>query len=230
MFTNRYKNRTLLSASFLILLSACGSESPEKPTSNNSGTASECPPLPKASLSAVQRAGGMESLERYSKWQKKLPSKSCAGSLASLIPDLPDGYGLPPNVRPPIMMEGHVYLKYVEMPKQIGDSALELINFANNPQFEFEIVQLSEEQAIKFKNWFKNNPKSYTDYNVDGRPFYATGGGGWYIPGNKLSGGVGTILKNNVLIKFSMPKMYSDKSVAKPVARLFHTIATKNGL
>ncbi|MGJ8563550.1 MAG: hypothetical protein ACSHXY_08350 [Alphaproteobacteria bacterium] len=171
----------------------------------------------------------MENFEKYTKWQTELPPKSCAGSLASYVPDLPPGYGVPPNVRPPIMMDGHVYFKYVKIPEGVTGDALEMINFGQLPQYEYEIVQLTAEQAATFKDWFAGNPKSHTDYITGGRTFSAVGGGGWYLPGNKLTGGIGVILDNNILIKFSMPKMYADQAVPQPVMQMFHEIAVKNG-
>lgn len=96
--------------------------------------------------------------------------------------------------------------------------------------FEFEIVQLTRQQANNFKEWLDKHPKSYTHFDIADRHFYSVGGGGWHVPVNKLIGGVGNILDNNVLIKFSMPKLYSDESVPMPVAQLFHEIAVKNGL
>ena len=197
--------------------------------SNTNAAGSECPPAPKSGLSAIQRAGGIESFEKYGKWRTSLPPKSCAGDLASFIPDLPTGYGLPPNVRPPIVTDGHVHLRYVQIPTITGDQTLDTIGFADQPQFEFEIVQLTNDQATKFKDWFKKNKSSYTEYPIENRMFYAVGGGGWYLPGNKLTGGIGTILDNNVLIKFTMPKMYTEKSVAMPIVQMFHEVAEKNG-
>jgi hypothetical protein len=213
-----------------LMLFGCGAENQDPLRSDSNALSDRCPPEPENSKSGIQRTQNYASFEPYSRWQKELPPKSCAGSFASYIPDLPAGYGLPPSVRPPLMTEGHVYLKYVQIPENIDDEALELINFASKPQFEFEIAQLSSDQANKFKQWLKNNPKSHTIYNIEGRQFYGVGGGGWYVPGNRLTGGIGTILDNNVLIKFSMPKMYTDESVPFPVAQLFHEIAAKNGL
>lgn len=209
----------------LLAISGCSNDSSEV-----ADAAASCPPAPKSGLSAIKRAGGVENFEKYRKWQTSLPPESCAGDLAAFIPALPEGYGLPPNVRPPIFNEQHVYLRYVKMPESLQGDALEMFNFAQQPQYEFEIVQLTKEQADKFKTWLADNPKSYSEYPIEDRMFYATGGGVWYMPGHKLTGGIGTILKNNVLIKVSMPRMYADETVAEPVTRLFHELAEKKGV
>lgn len=229
MHCHRLFHKSIFLGLLLVILSACGESGTDPSSPDASAMDTNCPPAPKSGLSGIQRAGGMDSFEKYSKWQIALPPKSCAGELASYIPDLPDGYGLPPSVRPPIVTPGHVYLKYVEIPPLTGDQALEMISFGNQPQFEFEIVKLTNEEATKFRDWFKENKASYREYPIEDRMFYALGGGGWYMPGNKLSGGIGTILDNNVLIKFTMPKIYADDSVAKPVAKMFHKIAQDNG-
>lgn len=227
MCIQRFTYHGFLTVFFIAALSGCG----EPVTADHiNDIESNCPPAPKPGLSAIERVGGMNSFEKYSQWQTALPPKSCAGDLASFIPDLPPGYGLPPSVRPPLITESHVYLKYVKIPAASNDQSLAMINFAGQPQFEFEIIQLSNDQAVTFSAWLKNNKQSYTEYPIEGRMFYAVGGGGWYLPGNKLTGGIGTILDNNVLIKFTMPKIYSDKSVVTPVAHMFHTIALKHGL
>ena len=220
----RYLNG-FLALIVVMAISGCGGD---EDSNQNTASDSKCPPQAKSGLSAIQRAGGIESMEKYSKWQTELPPKSCAGSLASYIPDLPEGYGLPPNTRPPIMSDGHVYLKYVQIPDNATGEALDMINFAQQPQFEFEIAQLTTDEAKLFTDWFANNPKSYSEYPVEGRMFYATGGGVWYMEGHTISGGIGTILDNNVMIKFTMPKMYADKATAQPVAKMFHEIAVKN--
>ena len=223
----RLLNTTLVAA-ILSILSACGSGD-QNSTLGSSGFNNDCPPEPSSSLSALDRIGGIENLEKYSKWQTKLPPLNCAGALANYIPILPDGYGLPPMSRPPIMMDGHVYLRYIEIPEAKNGEPLETLNFAFQPQYEFEIAQLTADEAGKFRSWFRDNPKSWSEYPVDGRMFHATGGGALYMPGHKLMGGMATILENNVIIKFSMPKMYTDKKVPEPVARMFHEIALRNG-
>lgn len=223
MATSRFVSLFFCTISALTFLSACGSESTA--TSRDK----DCPPEPSSSLSAIDRMGGLDNLQKYSIWQGSLPPKSCAGSLASYIPDLPDGYGLPPSSKPPIMKEGHVYLRYVKMPISKNGEAPELPNMSLQPQFEFEIVQLSKQQASTFRKWFKENPSSYSEYLIGNRMFYATGGGVLYMQGHRLSGGITTILANNILIKFSMPKMYTDKRIAEPVAKLFHQIAIQHG-
>jgi len=227
-----FKHTRLLNTTLVIAglgaLTACG-DGNQSSTLGGSGSNDDCPPAPSSSLSALDRVGGIENLEKYSKWQTELPPLSCAGALAGYIPKLPAGYGLPPMSRPPIMMDGHVYFRYIEMPEAKDGESLETLNFALQPQYEFEIAQLTAEEAGRFRSWFRDNPKSWSEYSIDGRMFHATGGGALYMPGHKLMGGMATILDNNVIIKFSMPKMYTDKKVPEPVARMFHEIASRNG-
>jgi len=226
MFNSFGRARFLPALCLVGMIMGCGGDS--QPSSQKAAS-SDCPPVSKPGLSAIQRAGGLESLEKYGKWQTELPPKSCAGGLASYIPDLPEGYGLPPSTRPPIMNDNHVYLKYVEIPENVTGDALDLINFAQQPQFEFEIARISDQEKEVFDDWFTKNPKSYSEYVAGGRRFYALGGGGWYMKGHRLTGGIGVILDNNVMIKFTMPRIYADTEVARPTALMFHEIAVKNG-
>ncbi len=218
--------KAMLISLTMLALSSCGGDGS---ATNEVRASSKCPPAPKSGLSAIERAGGLENFEKYSKWQMEIPPKSCAGKLAEFVPDLPEGYGLPPSFKPPIMNDTQVYLKYVKVPEANSAQDLETIGYGQQPQFEFEILQLSQEKADTFKDWFKENRSSYSEYKVEDRVFYALGGGGWYLPGTKIIGGIGVILDNNVLIKFTMPNIYSDKSVPEPIAKMFHEIAKKNG-
>ena len=149
----RLLNTTLVAA-ILSILSACGSGD-QNSTLGSSGFNNDCPPEPSSSLSALDRIGGIENLEKYSKWQTKLPPLNCAGALANYIPILPDGYGLPPMSRPPIMMDGHVYLRYVEIPEAKNGEPLETLNFAFQPQYEFEIAQLTQTKQVNLEVGFE---------------------------------------------------------------------------
>lgn len=198
-------------------------------TSKSKLSNSACPPPPTKSMIGLKRAGGIENFEKYSKWQTQLPPKSCAGGLANYIPDLPEGYGLPPNMKPPLIMDGHVHLQYAKLPEDISGDQWKMVNGGGQDRFQFEIVQITQADTDKFKAWFDANPKSYSAYEIEGRTFYALGGGGWYMPGHKLMGGMGVILDNNVLVKFTMPGIYADTETPRAVAEMFHEIAVKNG-
>ncbi|MEO0368931.1 MAG: hypothetical protein AAF197_09130 [Pseudomonadota bacterium] len=224
---NRHNFFSFLSAIIASsMLVACGSDTP---SSASGDQRQDCPPVANSSMSAIERMGGIENFEKYSNWQKELPPKECAGSLAAYIPDLPAGYALPPTTKPWLMQEGHVYMRYAEMPELEDAQDVAILNVAAQAQFEFEIVQLTNEQAESFRKWFADNPNSYSEYPIDGRMFYATGGGVWYVQGHRLTGGIAALLGNDILIKFTMPNIYSDRNVATEVATMFHTIASQNG-
>ncbi len=212
-----------------VLLIAAGIGGCGDSTVQNEAADSGCPPIAKSGLSAIDRVGGIEALEKYTQWQEALPPSACAGKLAKYVPELPSGYGLPPLGKPPIFNDQQVYLTYAKIPENVPDDALALLSIAGQPQFVFEIVQLSDQETQRFNDLLASNGSSIVKYPLEGRNFYSLPGSGWSIPGNKLFGGIGTLVGDNILIKFSVPGMYADKSVIEPVARMFHEIANKNG-
>ena len=208
----------LASAAAIFALGACGG-SAENPSNgagaaNNEGTraAGACPPVQKGNGIAVESRFDYDDLLDSNRWRDEMYSKSCAGSLAAYVPDLPEGFGVVPTMQSYIMNEDQVYLSYGEIPEPRID---ELSGQPNVPadldRIDVEVRRFSTDELAEAKAWLAANPKDYMTAEINGETVYLVNGLGFgrMGKGDKLLTALQVFQDNGVVLRVSHRSLYT---------------------
>ncbi|MEL6413665.1 MAG: hypothetical protein AAFQ15_01840 [Pseudomonadota bacterium] len=155
-----------------------------------------------------------EDLQAASRWRTEMFPASCAGTLASMIPIMPEGFGVRPTTKPYIMTDDHVHLGYAEIP-----DPLYLENdMANIPpdlnSIELEIVRFTDNEMTTIRNWMDQNPDNYLTGDIDGHPVYLIGGFGTGRPGkgDRLATALHAFPGDNLVVRVSHKSLFTQGS------------------
>lgn len=169
-------------------LTACGDDGASAvPGSASGDTSAYCPPDQKGNGIKVSSRFDIDDVLSAQKWRRDMFPKSCAGTLAELVPDLPIGYGIPPATRPYTMNSDQVYLAYAET-KGVPDGAdIQTGIPKGNDVLYFEISRYTPDEYAQLKQWMADNPGDYLDRSIDGQTLYLMGGVGIYFGQRKIN-------------------------------------------
>lgn len=193
------------------MLAGCGGDTPgERPSGQASA---DCPPIQKGNGIMVSSRYDYDDLQKANQWRTDMFPASCAGSLASMIPDLPDGFGVAPTTKPFIMTEDHVHLGYGELPEELF---LEdgITNYPPNLNLiEFEIVRFTDDEMKTIRDWMDANPKNYMTGEVRGEPVYLIGGFGTGRPGkgDRLATSLHAFPSDNLVVRVSHKSLFTQR-------------------
>lgn len=177
-----------------------------------SGSALGCPPEVGGGVLVSQRVNIDEAMP-FTQWQDDYPPRECAGTLAGLIPDMPDGYALAPSVmtRPPIMGDDHLamILGKPPEPRNTPDGTA----IAPTEVLIFEVVRYTDEEMARFRDWFEANPDAYISLSIDGRDIMLAPASATLIPGRtkKIGTGLTRLLGDNLILQVSYTGMFDDQ-------------------
>jgi hypothetical protein len=179
---------SLISICIMAGLTACGDEDASGVSgSARDDTAAYCPPDKKGNGIMVSSRFDIDDVLSAQKWRRDMFPKSCAGTLADLVPDLPDGYGIPPAARPYTMNSDQVYLAYAET-KGVPDGAdIQTGIPRDNDVLYFEISRYTPEEYAQLTQWMADNPGDYLDRSIDGQTLYLMGGVGIFFGQRKIN-------------------------------------------
>lgn len=213
METGRDMIKTSLCASglALALVTACGAPSGG---STSKAAGADCPPLQKGNGIMVSSRYDYEDLIEANKWRTDMFPASCAGQMAPLIPDMPDGFGVVPTNKPYIMTDDHVYLAYAELPHPLYlDEDIPNIPVDLN-RIEFEIVRFTEEEMTTLRDWMAANSDNYLTSELDGQPVYLIGGFATMRMGknDRLATSLHAFLEDGTVIRVSHKSLFTQGS------------------
>ena len=207
----------LLLALATVAMSACGDEndsSRDSSSANGAKLASasgDCPARQKGNGLSVSSRYDVEELIESNKWRTEMFSKTCAGALQDRVPDLPEGFGVIPTVKPYLMGDDHVYLGYAELPETLISEMTGQAFVPNNmePVF-FEIRRLPDEEMQIIKDWIASNPSEYFISEVRGQTVYLVGGFGLgrTAKGDRVSTSLQAFLDNNLVLRVTHKSLY----------------------
>jgi hypothetical protein len=195
----------------LLALSACGDEGANDGT--RAGTAEYCPPDVKGQGVMVSSRYDYEDLLAAGKWRDTMFPRDCAGTLGAILPDLPPGYGVAPNVRPYIMNSEHVFLRYAETKGAVdnpdGPSAIP----AGNDIIAFEISRYSQDELGQLRTWMADNPDDFLTRTVDGKTVYLLAGVGVFFQDRttRVPAGLTAIYDSGLIIRANHPSMFTNR-------------------
>lgn len=206
--------RTILAASLAsVLLAACGGSSEPGPSASQKAATADCPPEQKGNGVMVSSRYDYEDLLEANKWRTEMFPAACAGSLAALVPDLPDGFGVKPTHKPYIMNDEQVYIAYARLtdPLYLDEET------ANVPvdieTVEYEIVRFSDDEMKTLTDWMSANPDSYLTSSVAGQEVHLIGGFGSGRPGkgDRLATSLHALLDGNIVVRISHKDLFSQR-------------------
>lgn len=192
------------------LLVACGGATKDDNASTAGNINADCPPVQKGSGLMVGSRFDYEDLAEMNTWRDTLFSRSCAGALGDLIPDLPDGHGVVPDSKPYIMNDSQVYLSYAPLP-----DPLFLDEVANVPpdldRISFEIVRFSEEETTKLQTWLEQNPDDFLSGRVADQDVYLLGGFATLRSGkgDRLATSLHFFIGDNTVVRISHKSLFT---------------------
>lgn len=202
----------LASVTAITALGACGGSSNGSASADRKVAEGECPPAQKGKGIAAGSRYNYDDRIASNEWRDAMYSKSCAGSLAAYVPDLPDGYGLVPTIWPYIMNENQVYLSYGEIPEPRMD---EVSGQPNVPldldRIDIEVRRFSPDELTQAKTWLSANPQDYLTAEVDGKTVYLVNGLGFgrMGKGDKLLTALQMFQDNGVVLRVSHRSLYN---------------------
>ena len=196
----------------LAVLTACGGDSNE--SASSSRVSADCPPIQKGNGVMVSSRYNYGDLQKANQWRTDMFPVSCAGSLADMIPSLPDGFGVAPTTKPFIMTDDHVHLGYGELPEELF---LEdgITNYPPNLNLiEFEILRFTDEEMTLVRDWMKANPDNYMTGDVNGQPVHLIGGFGTGRPGkgDRLATSLHAFPGDNIVVRVSHKSLFTQQS------------------
>ncbi|MEL6414538.1 MAG: hypothetical protein AAFQ15_06315 [Pseudomonadota bacterium] len=194
-------------------LTACGGGN----STSNSNTASNgCPPAVKNENSLLvsgRYEGGIDAMIEWNQWRDELPPRSCAGSLGNLMPSLPEGFGVFPELKPPIMSEDHIYISYARMPDDLSPDP---VTTQPRPPVDNEIINIelviwSNDEMTNFERYLSNarEGSDYLKYNLNGQPVYSIAEYGAFPTTDKMSRGLMMRFPGNLVAKVMHKDIYS---------------------
>ena len=210
----RFKTALALAAA-TIALGACGgsAENPSNGSGERSAVASgDCPPVQKGNGIAVGSRFDYDDLLDSNRWRDEMYSKSCAGSLAAYVPELPDGFGVVPTTKPYIMNEDQVYLSYGEIPEPRIDEMSGQPNVpADLDRIDVEVRRFSADELAEAKEWLAANPKDYVTAEINGETAYLVNGFGFgrMGKGDKLLTALQVFQDNGVVLRVSHRSLFN---------------------
>lgn len=201
-----------LGAALLLAVACSDPTSAADKTSVQSATKSaECPPDQKGNGIAVSSRYDYKDLEQANKWRDEMFPRSCAESLAELVPDLPAGFGVMPTSRPYIMNDKHVFLSFAELREPLYNDE----GWPNTPQdldmIQFEIVRFDDAEIAKVREWMATNPGDFMTTELNGHEIFLMGGmaTGRRGQGDRLSGGLTAIYDKGLVVRLVHHSIYS---------------------
>lgn len=201
----------LFVSSAVFVLASCGNG---EDTSGPLSASGDCPPAARKGGLSVSSRVNIEEAMKYTQWLLVYPPQSCAGSLAGMIADLPDGYGLAPSslTRPPVMGEDHVAFSLGEVP----DALTTQNGTANVPldmkRIDYEILRFSPEERATLDAWLAGNKASFITKTFEGQQIYLAGALATMRPGKpgRIGAGITVLLRNNLLLRMSYTDMIAE--------------------
>lgn len=195
-------------------LTACGVAGNDGGEAKGTAQAGDknCPPAQKGNGIAVSSRFDYDDLLDSNRWRDEMYSKSCAGALAAYVPDLPDGFGVVPTVRPYIMNEDQVYLSYGEIPEPRIDEESGQPNVpADLDRIDIEIRRFSAEELTEARTWLAANPKDYVTAEIGGETVYLVNGLGFgrMGKGDKLLTALQVFKDNGVVLRVSHRSLFN---------------------
>ena len=194
-------------------LAAC---SPDASVAEAEGTdrgrpAVGCPPQVGSGLGVGQRVD-IDAAMAFTTWRDDYPPRDCAGALAGLIPDLPEGYAVAPATltTPPIMGDDHVAFKLAEPPNP--RTTPDGMASAPTETLMFEIVRYTPEQIASFRSWFEANVDATIPVTLQGHEVRMASGAATMVPGRstRIGTGLTTFLGDELVLKVSYTGMSPD--------------------
>lgn len=195
-----------------LVLIACGGDGGGS-GSGSSASASGCPPQQKGDGVMVSSRYNYEDLQEANTWRETMFPSRCAGSLAPLVPELPDGFAVRPNNVPFVMKDDQVFLIYQELPETPYNEE----GFPNVPRdaeaIEFEIVRFNDEELKTVKDWMAANPDSYLTGSVEGKDVHLLGGFGTGRPGkgDRLATSLHAIFDSGLVVRVSHKDLFTQR-------------------
>ena len=203
-----------VSAIAIIALGACGGSDGPGASSSNASAAADCPPEQKGNGIMVSSRYDYEDLIEANRWRTEMFPAACAGSLAALVPDMPDGFGVKPTNKPYVMNDEQVYVAYA----QLADPLYLDEDNANVPidleTIEYEIVRFTDEERKTLTEWMTANPDSYLSGSVAGHDVHLIGGFGSGRPGkgDRLATSLHALLDDNIVVRVSHKGLFSQRA------------------
>lgn len=204
----------LLISTAAICLAACGGAGGANDGSSASARPSDCPPEQKGSGVMVNMRYNYEDLLAANKWREDMFPSACAGTLANLVPDLPEGYGVMPTTKPHVMSSDQVYVAYAEMPEP-------LYSEPDNPNMprdmdiiEYEIVRFSDDEMTQLRSWMTANPDNFLAGSVQGKEVYLLGGFGSGRPGkgDRIATSLHAFLDDNIVVRIRHKSLFTQQA------------------
>ena len=196
-----------------LALTACGGGSPSV---SSEASSTGCPPALKTanSLSVSGRyEGGIEAMMEWNQWRDELPPRSCAGTLGKLMPSLPEGFGVFPELKPPIMSDDHIYISYARMPDDLSPDPVTTLPRppVDNEIINIELVIWSDEEMENFERYISNarEGSDYLKYNLNGQPVYSIAEYGAFPSTDKMSRGLMMRFPGNLVAKVMHKDIYA---------------------
>ncbi|MEO1660457.1 MAG: hypothetical protein AAFR51_05680 [Pseudomonadota bacterium] len=195
-------------------LNACGVAGDDSAGAKGTAQAGEinCPPAQKGNGIAVSSRFDYDDLLDSNRWRDEMYSKSCAGSLAAYVPDLPEGFGVVPTVQPYIMNEDQVYLSYGEIPEPLIDEESGQPNVpADLDRIDIEVRRFSADELTEARTWLAANPKDYVTAEIDGETVYLVNGLGFgrMGKGDRLLTALQVFQDNGVVLRVSHRSLFN---------------------
>lgn len=227
--------RSILLASFAsIVLVACGGGGDLGPSGSQRSASADCPPEQKGDGIMVSSRYNYEDLIEANKWRNEMFPATCAGSLAALVPDMPDGFGVKPTHKPYVMNDEQVYVAYARLvePLYLDEET------ANVPvdleTIEYEIVRFTDEEHKTLTDWMTANPESFLSGSVAGHDVHLIGGFGSGRPGkgDRLATSLHALLDDNIVVRISHKELFSQRGgldVPPLVETVLGDIITRSG-
>lgn len=204
----------LLISAAIICLAACGGTSEGgNGSATRSAGAIDCPPEQKGNGIMVSSRYDYEDILEANSWREEMYPSACAGALANLVPDLPEGFGVKPTHKPYVMNDNHVYFAYAELPEPLYLEE----GVPNQPRdmemIEYEIVRFSSDEIATLKTWMTANPDNYLTSSVRGHDVHLIGGFGSGRPGkgDRLATSLHAFLDNNIVVRISHKSLFTQR-------------------
>lgn len=207
------KHQVMASAA-LILLAACGGAGDDGGGSQiGAANLSDCPPQQKGNGMMVSSRYDYADLIEANKWRDEMFPRGCAESLANLVPDMPNGFGVKPTNKPYVMKDDQVYVAYARMPEPLylesGDPNLP----RDMEAIEYEIVRFSDDEIATVQTWMADNPNAYISNTIAGQDVHLIGGFGTgrSDKGDRLATSLHAFLDNNIVVRVSHKDLFSPR-------------------
>lgn len=190
-----------------VILTACGNGESVRAMS----TSGDCPPEQKGDGLMVSSRYNIDDLLSANEWRSDMFDRDCAGTLAALVPGLPDGYGVMPAMKPYIMNSDHIFLTYAEMKGELKNAEGDAMVPTGNDQISFEIVRFTREEIQTLRSWMAANEGEYLKRSMNGNPVYLMGALATMRPGkrDRIGSGLIAVYDSGLVVRLSHRGVFS---------------------